>query len=82
VSGWQKAYEAARRNPRQALFADLQRILVAAGFTLVRTRGSHHVYTKAGVEEIVNFQPKGKEAKAYQVRQVLNLIEKYNIKLE
>jgi predicted RNA binding protein YcfA (HicA-like mRNA interferase family) len=63
-------------------FSDLQRILVSAGFVLVRTKGSHHLYTRAGIEEIVNIQPKGKEAKPYQVRQVLNLLEKYNLSID
>jgi hypothetical protein len=35
-----------------------------------RMRGSHHIYSKEGVEEIVNLQPVGSRAKAYQVRQV------------
>ena len=33
-----------------------------------RIRGSHHIFTKEGVEEILNLQPKGRQAKPYQVK--------------
>jgi hypothetical protein len=44
-----------------------------------RTRGSHHIYSKEGVEEIVNLQPIGSRAKAYQVKQVRGIILKYKL---
>lgn len=42
-------------------------------------RGSHHIFTRTGVDEIVNLQPKGSKAQSYQVRQVRQLIVKYNL---
>jgi hypothetical protein len=42
-----------------------------------RTRGSHHVFTKQGVEEQINLQRDGSNAKPYQVRQVRAVIRKY-----
>ena len=59
-------------------FGDLRRLLVALGFT-ERTKGSHHIFAKSGVDEIVNIQPKGNKAKAYQVKQVRNIILKYRL---
>jgi hypothetical protein len=44
-----------------------------------RIRGSHHIYTQEGVEEIVNLQPIGSRAKAYQVKQVRGIILKYKL---
>jgi hypothetical protein len=44
-----------------------------------RVRGSHHIYSREGVEEIVNLQPIGSRAKAYQVKQVRGIILKYKI---
>jgi hypothetical protein len=44
-----------------------------------RIRGSHHIFTKEGVEEILNLQPTGSKAKAYQVKQVRGVILKYRI---
>ena len=42
-----------------------------------RVRGSHHIYTREGVEDILNLQPKSGMAKAYQVKQVRDLILEY-----
>jgi hypothetical protein len=44
-----------------------------------RIRGSHHIFTKDDVEEILNLQPKGSKSKPYQVKQVRNVILKYKL---
>ena len=44
-----------------------------------RIKGSHHIFTKEGVEEILNLQPKGTKAKPYQVKQVRIVILKYKL---
>ena len=44
-----------------------------------RIRGSHHIFTKTNVEEILNLQPIGKKAKAYQVKQVRNVLLRYKL---
>ncbi len=44
-----------------------------------RIRGSHHIFTKNAVEEILNLQPKGSKSKPYQVKQVRNVILKYKL---
>jgi len=49
-----------------------------SGFT-ERIRGDHHIFTKIGIEEILNLQPLGSKAKAYQVKQVRELILKYRL---
>jgi hypothetical protein len=45
-------------------------------------RGSHHIYTRAGVRELVNLQNEGGDAKPYQIRQFLRLLERYNLRME
>ncbi len=60
------------------LFDEMRRILMNLGFQ-ERIRGSHHIFTKDGVEEILNIQPKGSKAKPYQVKQVRNVILKYKL---
>ena len=61
-------------------FDDLCRYLESPGFSLRPSRkSSHHVYTRDGVQEIVNLQPDGSLAKAYQVKQVRELIEQYEL---
>jgi hypothetical protein len=59
-------------------FVDLCYVLEALGFRR-RIRGDHHIFTKSGIEEIINIQPRGREAKPYQVKQVRNLIVKYRL---
>ena len=59
----------------------LQKILVLLGFRC-RVRGDHFIYSKEGVDEIINIQPNGNKAKAYQVKQVRMLILKYKFELE
>ena len=44
-----------------------------------RIRGSHHIFTKDGIMEIINLQPKGSKTKPYQVKQIRNLILKYKL---
>ena len=60
------------------LFADLRTVLDRLGFQC-RIKGDHFIYTKDGVEEIINIQPVGNKAKPYQVKQVRNLILKYQL---
>ncbi len=59
-------------------FDDLRKLLNSLGFT-ERTKGSHHIFTRNGVEEIINIQPKNSKAKAYQIKQVRNVILKYRL---
>jgi predicted RNA binding protein YcfA (HicA-like mRNA interferase family) len=60
------------------VFADLCSLLRTLGFQ-ERTRGSHHIYTKDGIEEILNIQAKGDKAKPYQVKQVRTIIVPYKL---
>jgi len=59
-------------------FSDLRHILKALGFN-ERIKGDHFIYSKIGVAEIINLQPLGSKAKAYQAKQVRNLILKYKL---
>ncbi|RJF90369.1 type II toxin-antitoxin system HicA family toxin [Sphingomonas cavernae] len=74
-----KLYAQIRQN-RRASFADLQWLAEAFGFELKRVAGSHHVYRHPAVPVILNLQPQGKEAKPYQVREFLDMVEKYGLK--
>ena len=61
---------------------DLQRLLSKLGFRLDRVAGSHHIYVREGVPRPINIQPVGKDAKPYQVRQLRDIIEEFDLKLE
>ena len=59
-------------------FDDLCLLLEHLGFHR-RTKGSHQIFWKEGVNEILNLQPRGRNAKAYQVKQVRNIIVRYRL---
>lgn len=63
-------------------FSDAERLLEALGFVYVRTSGSHRIYQHGTLPIIVNVQPERGDAKAYQLRQLLRVIERYHLLLE
>ena len=63
-------------------FQDFSHMVEAFGFRLDRVNGSHNIYKKEGISEFINIQNFKGEAKPYQVRQFLNLIEKYGLNME
>jgi hypothetical protein len=60
-------------------FAGLCELLRHLGFSGRMSGGSHHIFFKEGVEEILNLQPRGNLAKPYQVKQVRRVIIKYGL---
>ena len=64
---------------RNIRFDELRAVLLALGFE-ERVRGSHHIFTRDDIAEILNLQPRdGGLAKPYQVRQVRDVIVKYRL---
>jgi hypothetical protein len=59
-------------------FGDLCALLSHLGF-VERVRGDHHIFTREGVVEILNLQPRGGKAKAYQVKQVRGVLTSYGL---
>ena len=59
-------------------FDDLCNLMKKLGFE-ERIRGSHHVFRKKGVAELVNLQRDSNKAKAYQVRTVRDIIKEYSL---
>ncbi len=60
-------------------FDELCTLLLHLGFSERKGKGSHRLFTRQGVEEIINLQPAGKKAKPYQVRQVREIVIGYNL---
>jgi hypothetical protein len=61
-------------------FEDLCVLVQHLGFNLRGGKGDHSVFHKEGVTEIINLQPSAdKNAKPYQVRQVRQIVWKYNL---
>jgi virulence-associated protein VapD len=62
-------------------FDDLRHLLEWLGFEQ-RTRGSHYIFRRRGVRELVNLQREGSKAKVYQVRQVRQVLLRYGLEGE
>ena len=63
-------------------FADMQSLAEGLGFELRRISGSHHIFVHPDVPSPLNLQSVGGQAKPYQVRQLLRLVERYALTLE
>ncbi len=68
-------------SDKNILFTDICNLLKSLGFS-ERIKGDHHIFTRDGIEEILNLQPKQSKAKPYQVKQVRNILVKYRMVME
>lgn len=78
----QKLYRRIVNNPKNVKFGDFRIIIESFGFTLGRVTGSHFIFDHPDVPQSVSIQPDGNnQAKPYQVRQFLRLVEKFKLTL-
>lgn len=77
-----KLLRKAINNPGGLRFSEAQSLAESFGFKLDRISGSHHIYIKAGIPELINLQNVKGKAKSYQIKQLLCLVEQYNITQE
>ena len=66
------------RSDANILFSDICNLLISLGFNM-GVSGSHHIFRKDYIEEKINLQKDGNNAKPYQVQQVRKLILKYKL---
>jgi predicted RNA binding protein YcfA (HicA-like mRNA interferase family) len=63
-------------------FASVRTLLLSLGFE-ERTAGSHHLFSRDDITELINLQQvKGGKVKPYQVRQLRELLIQYREKLD
>src|SRR5258707_2911181 len=62
-------------------FREFEALLKAFGFRLVRVTGSHHMYWHDRASRPLSVQPAGKDAKRYQVRMLLDMIDELGLRL-
>ena len=60
-------------------FQDFVSLVQAFGFQLARTHGSHHIFHHDSIQELINIQNVHGQVKPYQIKQFLELIEKYDL---
>lgn len=65
-------------SDRDIDFDDLCYVLKLLDFN-ERIKGSHHIFYKEGIPDIINIQPKDSKAKPYQVKQVRGIITRYKL---
>jgi predicted RNA binding protein YcfA (HicA-like mRNA interferase family) len=72
----------ARGAVTNVAFGDLCGLAEGLGFELRRVSGSHHVFTHPSIPQLINLQSVQGQAKPYQVRQLMRLVERYDLRLE
>ncbi len=78
----QKLLAKALAGSKNLRFTEAITLAKAFGYRLVRTKGSHHILVHPKIKELINLQEVGGKAKPYQVRQLLDIVERYNLSLE
>jgi predicted RNA binding protein YcfA (HicA-like mRNA interferase family) len=71
-----------RGKGKNILFNDFIRIVEAFGFVLDRINGSHHIYIHTKCNRLISVQSEGKDAKPYQVKQFISLVERFHLRME
>ena len=74
-----KLLQKALSSPKNVRFSEMVTLAEAFGFHLSRVKGSHHIFVHPEVRELINLQNVGGKAKPYQIRQFLQLVERYNL---
>ncbi len=72
----------ARGDVANVAFGDLCALAQALGFEPRRVNGSHHVFAHREIPELINLQSVRGEAKPYQIRQLVRLVDRYDLKIE
>jgi len=69
-------------NQKNIKFSDFIKLVKAFGFKLDRVNRSHHIFVHKKIGAIINLQNVKGEAKPYQIKQFLKIIEANNLKLK
>lgn len=78
----QKLLAKALAGSKNLRFTEAVALAKAFGYRLSRTKGSHHIFIHSRIKELVNLQEVDGKAKPYQVRQLLDIVERYNLTFE
>ena len=75
-----RLYQKLLRDPRRPLsFRDFVVLIRDFGFVEIRVRGSHRSYKHPDAATLLVIQPRGSDAKPYQQKQFLDMIEEYGL---
>ena len=82
MSKQQKIPKKILAGSKNITFDDFLLVVEGFGFHLSRVNGSHHIFVHPKVRELVNLQNVNGQIKPYQVRQFMELVERYDLALE
>lgn len=77
-----KLFSKALNSPKNFPFKELCKLAEQCGFTLRGHGGSHKIYKHPTLKKMMNFQPDkhdSSKAKSYQVKQLTDFIDEYNL---
>lgn len=69
-------------DSKDVAFNDMVSLVQGFGFRFARQEGSHQIFVHSDIPELINLHNVKGQAKPYQVRQILKLVERYDLKLE
>jgi hypothetical protein len=72
-----KLLAAVRNNPKDVRFADACKIAGWLGFVGKGGSGDHRVFQRPGEVTALNFQNRKGKIKAYQARQLIEMMDRY-----
>ena len=72
-------YKNLKQSPHNVRFDEIFGMAEVFGFKFKGGKGSHRVFVRAGITEIMNFQNVKGKVKPYQIKQFLKIIEKYGL---
>ncbi len=75
----EEIYRKLKRNPANIRFEELCKVAELFGFKFKGGRGSHRIFVRDGIKDMLNFQDVKGKAKPYQVKQLIKVIEKYKL---
>ncbi len=79
--GNKKTLEKVLRGSKNIRFNEMVTLIHAYGFKEARVSGSHHIFTRKDIDEIINIQNVRGKTKPYQAKQFTKVIEKYNLEM-
>jgi len=77
-----KILEKVLAGSKNIAFNDFILLVEGSGFHLSRVSGSHHIFVHPKVKELVNLQNVKGQVKPYQIKQFMELVERYNLQIE
>lgn len=78
----EKLFKKILGSSKNVAFQDVIKLAQSFGFKLDRVSGSHHIFIHEQIPDLINLQNVKGQAKPYQLKQLINLIERYDLKMK